>query len=526
MTYRVSMKIIVMPMNMNMPSLITWLRDDGPLSPQQQELFQRACDALAQLATDDIEQLLSTMIESVAGVRDARLARWDLVLRQLVRRQRQGAAPPTAPVRERISLLYNKLEPHSPCRTRLLQWLAMAAGPHDLELLVELVIANPPRDAQAAAMILAPLFQRTDYDPAALFPRLLEALQHVHLAAPVLDLCNYLTHQGRVDRHPCRPRLDELITLLGSVVQRLSEFEGSPSDAVEHPDVIRRQVDEGVALVVALCGAVGLIGDRRAVGKLYQAMELAHRRIRVESAAALARLGEPAGEEALVALAAEPVVRLRVLETAEELGLSERVAPQYASDVARAEAGAAFALAQPTFFGMPPAELQLVDHRTQFWPGYEQPVVCHLFRYTYRFAAGRYSNVAIAGPFVHAFAADLSDLPPEDIYAAYAGWQVEHDSVYEIPVDALSAAQRIEQDRFERRLRGAGYEEVRGALLGHFFGDRALVAHAVRGGVAGVVVVDAQGIEWYPNRTQRHPLGPFEAFCIYKGRRLLKAFNR
>ena len=35
----------------------------------------------------------------------------------------------------------------------------------------------------------------------------------------------------------------------------------------------------------------------------------------------------------------------------------------------------------------------------------------------------------------------------------------------------------------------------------------------------GIAVIDLQGIEWYPSRTRRHPLGPSEAFCIYKGRR-------
>ena len=218
--------------------------------------------------------------------------------------------------------------------------------------------------------------------------RLLAALQHLSLAAPVLDLSNYLVRTHRVNRHPGHDRLDELVTLLGNIVQRLSKLEESPGNAGEYLEVIRHQVDEGVALVVALCDALALIGDPRAIGKLYQAMELAHRRIRVEAAAALAKLGETAGASALVALAAEPVVRLRVLHSAQELGLSDQVDPQYTTDTARAEAMVALELAQPTFFGIPPAELQLVDDRTQFWPGYEEPIRCYLFRYAYRFAAG------------------------------------------------------------------------------------------------------------------------------------------
>ena len=338
-----------------------------------------------------------------------------------------------------------------------MQWLTTAAGDEDLRLFVELVVARPPRDGQAAAVAMAPLFQRTNYDPAALFPRLLAALQHLSLAAPVLDLSNYLVRTHRVNRHPGHDRLDELVALLGNIVQRLSKLEESPGNAGESWEVIRHQVDEGVALVVALCDALALIGDPQAIGKLYQAMELAHRRIRVEAAAALAKLGESAGASALVALAAEPVVRLRVLNSAEELGLSDQVDPQYTTDTARAEAHGGTRIGPANLLRHATGGTALVDARTQFWPGYEEPVRCYLFRYAYRFAAGEYSNVAIAGPLVHAFAADLSDLPPDDIYAAYAGWHVEHESIYEVPVDALAAAQRTEQDRFERRLREAGY---------------------------------------------------------------------
>jgi hypothetical protein len=513
------------PSSTNPSSLITLLDHDGPLSPEQHEHFRRACAQIARTTSDDVARLLAIMLQSAAAADDVWHARCDAVLGQLVLRQRQAGDPLSVQSRQQISLLHNRLGKHSPCRWRLLQWLATAASAEDLRLFVELVVASPPPDGQVAAVAMAPLFQRTNYDPAALFPRLLEALQHLSLAAPVLDLSNYLVRTRRVNRHPSEGRLEELVALLGNIVQRLSELE-APGNAGESREVIRHQVDEGVAIVVALCDALALIGDPQAIGKLYQAMELAHRRIRVEAAAALAKLGESAGARALVALAAEPVVRLRVLNSAQELGLSDQVDPQYTTDTARAEAMVALELAQPTFFGVPPAELTLVDARTQFWPGYAEPIRCYLFRYAYRFAAGEYSNVAIAGPLVHAFAADLSDLPPDDIYAAYAGWHVEDESIYEVRVDALAAAHRTEQDRFERRLRDAGYAGVQSATLGHFFGDRILVAHAVRCDVPGIAVIDLRGIEWHPSRTRRHALGPSEAFCIYKGRRLLGAFNR
>ena len=54
--------------------------------------------------------------------------------------------------------------------------------------------------------------------------------------------------------------------------------------------------EDGVGLAVALCDALAQIGNKEAIGKLYQAMDLSHRRLRTEAAAALAKLGEEAGE--------------------------------------------------------------------------------------------------------------------------------------------------------------------------------------------------------------------------------------
>ncbi len=232
---------------------------------------------------------------------------------------------------------------------------------------------------------------------------------------------------------------------------------------------IRQQVDEGVALVVALCDALALIGDPQAIGKLYQAMELAHRRIRVEAAAALAKLGESAGASALVALAAEPVVRLRVLNSARGTW-PERPGGSPIHHRYGAGRGDGGARTGPT---------DLLRHSaggTDNWwmrvpssgPGMRSRSAATCSGTPTASAAGEYSNVAIAGPLVHAFAADLSDLPPDDIYAAYAGWHVEHESIYEVPVEALTAAQRTEQDRFERRLREAGYAGVQQRHAGAF----------------------------------------------------------
>ena len=52
------------------------------------------------------------------------------------------------------------------------------------------------------AVILPPLFQRRPYAAQALFPRLLDAIEHPVLAALILDLANHVTRQRSVPRHP------------------------------------------------------------------------------------------------------------------------------------------------------------------------------------------------------------------------------------------------------------------------------------------------------------------------------------
>jgi hypothetical protein len=290
-----------------------------------------------------------------------------------------------------------------------------------------------PRYSSAAAL-----------QPPACF-RDLSALRSPLLAAPVLDLANFLTREKFVPRHPAADRADELIALLGEVAQSLSGLEEEPTARGDSLQELSRRVAQGVALAVSLCDALAFIGDRGAIGKLYQALAVRHRRLRTEAAAALARLGEQQGAEELIALASEPIARLRVLAYAREMGLSERIEPQYATPEARAEAELCVWLAEPTQYGVPPTTCELFDHRMQPWPGFSEPVNCYLFQFQYVLTLPEgersYSNIGIAGPLVHAFVADLGDLPPDDIYAAFAGWQAQHEEIREYDVARLSQSE-------------------------------------------------------------------------------------
>src|SRR5204863_9221024 len=139
--------------------------------------------------------------------------------------------------------------------------------------------------------------------------------------APILDLAKCLTREKLVERHPATDVAAELISLLGELVQTLLVLEERPDEFGDTPQQLSRRVARGVALAVSLCDALALIGDKSATAKLYQTLQVGHRRLRTEAAAALARLGEEEGKAELVKLAAEPIARLRVLAYAKGLGI-------------------------------------------------------------------------------------------------------------------------------------------------------------------------------------------------------------
>ncbi len=125
------------------------------------------------------------------------------------------ADPLSTQMRRHISLLHNKLGEHrhadgGSCSgsrprpaTRICGCLSNLSWP------VPRPMGRPPRWPWHHC------FNARNYDPAALFPRLLAALQHLSLAAPVLDLSNYLVRTHRVNRHPSHDRLDRTRRAVG-----------------------------------------------------------------------------------------------------------------------------------------------------------------------------------------------------------------------------------------------------------------------------------------------------------------------
>ncbi|HWB13210.1 MAG TPA: HEAT repeat domain-containing protein [Pirellulales bacterium] len=485
----------------------------------------------APLAPDRLPTALATLADVLEqGAADTGPARerlmsdrfWATVLERLWRgiTSRELSESLTHEAVAQAAGLYRGLGRASRARHQLLRLLAASGEREALWTFSELMVSEPPNAADEVILSFVPLFQSKTYPPDALFPRLLDALHDATLATVVLDLANHLTRSGRVTRHPAAERVDRLSLLLGGVVTRLAKLEERPDEFARSPGELNQIVSDSTGLVVALTNALALIGDPSVTGKLHQTLELSHRRIRTEAASALATLGDERGTDVLVEMAAEPVVRLRALATLDDLGYLDKVPERHRSAEARAEAELAVRLALPTYFGTPPHRLELVDFCRQPWPGYAQPVDCYLFRYEYRFGERLIEGIGMAGPIVHAFRTDLADLPPNDIYAAYAGWATEHDEIEES--DELNEPEQAAWTRRRQELAELGYEEPQFIKVGRFFGQTHYVAAARLRDQPGVLVDDGLNIEWFSGTGAARSVSPDEAYYIVKGRKLLR----
>jgi hypothetical protein len=425
-----------------------------------------------------------------------------------------------------IEQLYRRMGPQQRVRQHLLRTLSADASAEALAMFAELVADDPPTHADDASLAFVPLMQHRRIPVRALYPRLLDALAHPSTAALVLDVSNHFTRRGLLPRHPAASRVVELGGLMSGMVQRLNLLEEQPGKAATSAHQLQQKVAEGVALLVPLCDALALIGDTSVVGKLHQALSLGHRRLRTEAAAALARLGDEQGITVLAQLAGEAVVRPIALTYLQELGQLDRAPPQYRTPVARAEGELAHWLSQPSRFALPPQQMELIDACTQYWPGFDEPVDCFLFRFDYRLPQGEFSGVGMGAPVTYSFYADLQDLPPADIYAVYAGWSAEHEELTETDAATLSAEEIGRWEETRQRLQRDGYENIQLAKIGHFFSHDVPVAIASHGPQPGVLVVDGDDVLWFPQRGASRPMGPTEAYYLYKGRKILAAFNR
>lgn len=412
---------------------------------------------------------------------------------------------------------------HSNLDGSLLQ-VAFASGhPTAIQMGVDFLLQFPPQAWTSASLALSPLLQYDSWDVEVVFPRILES-SHPAILASALDIANHLFTTGRLTPHPCESRFGDLVSLLGGIVQRLSVMEEDPSKFGQQASEVQKILFDSVSLCVSLCHTLSFLDNDACIGKLMQASELRHRRIRTEAAFALAKLKHPRGTELLIELAADPASRSRAIAYAAELGCSEQIDEKYKSILAQAEAQLAQWLAQVEQMGIAPSRLEFLEQRTLPWPGFEIPQECFLFRFGYSMADGEFSNVGIAGPVAKAFSQDLANISTDDAFAIFAGWDIEHPEIYEQDARRLPiAVQEQVREWIEGSLQNE-FDTVEPVFVGSFFEQQVLVGLGVKEGRTQPFAFDGNELVVCPALKSNQDAVQL-VYYLWRGRAFFHAFG-
>lgn len=501
-------------------SLIQLMSNRSPASLVDDEM-RSACEEFVSATTDQKGDLLDAIRNNKVSIDDEIV---NYVLSFLSRIEPINAEAIIST--QKIVDFYFSIDEKHPAIQPLLTLLVRQGTDTDLTSFARLIAERPPAKCETALPAFAILMQRPTFDLTLLFPRILDGLQHPSVASPILDLSNFLVRKEFVDVHPAADRIDSLTAILGQLAGNLGKYEDEIKGGSQPSRELAFQVSESIALTISLCDALALLNAKEAIGKLYQVLELSHRRLRVEAAAALIRLDEPEpATETMQELVSDPTIRQRVVAYANELGILDKIEQEFCSPAALAQSELVSLLSETSHFGFPPASCELVDERNQHWPGFEEPIDCFLFRFSYVMEHGELQNIGIAGPLTRCISVDLKPLEFDDVYALFAGWSAEHEDIFRIEIDTDNEAQQTEISRHLRRLSDLGHENVTSLFLGSFFGERSLVAHSQLGNETGHVVVNHDLDSWFPERQFPFRSFPESIYDLYKGRKLLRTFN-
>jgi hypothetical protein len=426
-----------------------------------------------------------------------------------------------------VAQLYHRLPPDQELRNHILHLLALTRQDEAMEVWSNLLSDDPPEHRPGIGLAFAPLMQ-TGYAPSGdvLTKLLHHATAHPQIAPAVFDLFNFYFRGGHMEHHPAASRCEELASLLGQLAKQMEKIERGEFPEGITPTKVNRLVSDSVAMIISLCDLFALLDYKPAIADLHQSLNLKHRRIQTEAASALARLGDDDGRQALIRLAEEPVARMRVLAYAEELGLSKEISLELQGELATAESHLAIWLSEPKQMGLAPSKLELVDQREYYWPSYEHPLQCYLFRFTYGSGDRTFTNIGICGPLTHAFAADVQPLSIDDIYAAFAGWQTVHNDIFQMTVAQAQKSFSNDFRRLESSLKSSEADDAEIESVGSFFGDLVLIASATQEDEPGTLIVESETTHWIPAGNPKAPIDWQLAYSIWQGRQLLASFNR
>jgi HEAT repeats len=502
-----------------------WLDDTSDQASNR--LIADAIGAASESELEVLADLIASKLDNHTPLGRIRYLYQQLASRLVADAQRRKQALPTYIVPpDTIARTYDQIgESDALASSHCLQCLAAQADEESLDTLADLLINNPPAQWQQVGLAISPLWKISGPALGHFFTKLGDAPVQPSTLAVLLDLANHAVRSQRVEEHPWCNRHAEFDSLLKQVVVRLEKLQREPSYFGTTVEAVQQVLADSVALTISLCDTLGQMGNQSSIPALEEAMQLSHRRVQAEAAAALARLGSEQGVNRLVELAADPATRARVVKYAEELDLTAAIDEQYQSPQALAESELSAWLAQPERFGIAPIRIEHLETRTLYWPGYEEPRDTYLFQFFYQLPQGAYSNIGIVGPLTHAFAADLTVLNRDDQFAAFAGWHVEHEEIYEVPASQLNSSQLREVQRLAELSVQSDYQIEKPIALTFLLGDTALLANFTQAGQSLIGIVGEKDSFFLSAPHDNSSLLAEVVLSVFRGRMLLAAFN-
>lgn len=450
-----------------------------PESPKVALLF---ADALLDLSIDESlileNDACRSVLEQAASQAATLLFQWTSSLEP--DQSPEGQLLVHALAGDRAAKLYTRFRPFAfrHVSGRLLQLLLGNRVPSAIAIGVDLLVTQPPADWKDASLAISALMQSSHWKVADVFPRILDATQPAVLA-PAIDVANLLVRSKGVSPHPAAERFDVLLQLFGQVVQQLAALEEDPSRYSDRVADIQRILFDGVSLTVSICHFFALQKDPRAVGKLTQALDLGHRRIKTEAAYALAAIGEPRAVDLLVELMQDHASRPRVLAYLRELGLEDRIPVEWTSSLSDAQSQLAVWLSQPEQFAIPPTEIDCIDQRTLTWPGCDGMQECFLLRFQYQIGEAAHTNIGFAGPCAYAFPFDVSSLGHDELYGMFLAQDIEDPTARRSAWGTEDLEELAEDEALLELIAECGFSDLKPSHQVQFLGNRAVVAHAV-----------------------------------------------
>ena len=247
----------------------------------------------------------------------------------------------------------------------------------------------------------------------------------------LLDLANDLAANQFINSHPfdSKPGMAQLVSYLRSREPERFSYAGSSVMAVPFLDANRR--DELLVLARA------------------------HPDFRVRTAAAWAgaKVGDNDSVGRLVDMAAEINSHHLASRYLEDLGLQNRIPDTIRTPEFQAKVEFAEWIAHPSELGNYPDSVEVVDHRTLYWPPTADERMVWLLKYSSSDEDGKpRSGIGMVGSITFALFGVTQSMSVEDIYVEHCAWELRKanpDILDRLRTDNRDEARRLLNKRNE-----------------------------------------------------------------------------